>query len=55
MGEEKWSVRQCERGTGKEACITENKLRGEFQQLPIGAKGPGLETRLIGFWSLLLV
>lgn len=42
-------------GTGKEACITENKLGGEFQQLPVGAKGPGLETRLIGLWCLLLV
>lgn len=42
MGEEKWSVRQCERGMGNEACISKNKLRGVFQQLPIGANGSGL-------------
>lgn len=52
---EKWSVRQWERGMGNEACITKNRLRGVFQQLPTGANGLGLQGRLKEFLSLLLV
>lgn len=52
MKEEKWSVRQWERGIGNEAGITKNRLRGVFHHLPIGANGSGLEKKLKDFLSL---
>ena len=43
------------KGNRNEACITKNRLRGVFHQLPIGANGSGFETKLKEFLSLLLV
>lgn len=52
--EEKWSVRQWERGMGKGTCITKHNWRGAFQQLPTEASGSGLGERLKELLSLSL-